>query len=198
MKRIIGSVFACVLLLVSIVTADDIIASIDNGKQYYSQGKYSQANQELLFAVQQIQGKLADLYSAALPPEQPGWELDGPNTDNMTLLGGGISVQSQYSFYGDDDIYKTVSINIVSDSPLLSSVMMLINNPMFMPTGSRAVTIEGYKAVEEWYDDSGKLQFVMDNRILVTVETSGLQSKDEMHAWAKKIDFAQLKKLLAS
>ncbi|MBD3167475.1 hypothetical protein GF324_12820 [bacterium] len=159
----------------------------------------AQANQELLFAVSQIHDRLADLYSEALPAATAGWETDGLTQDNMGRIGGGVSVQVQYMFNdesGEDYLYRSVTIGLMSDSPMLSTVMMLINNPMY--GSGRAVTVEGCKAAEEWDGEHGKLQFVIDNRVLVTIDCNGLSSREEMREWAGKINFAHLKKVIAS
>jgi len=185
----------CLVSLTAASLADEITDQIDKGKSLYSAQKYSPAIQELNFAVGQIQNKLADLYKTALPNASAGWEADDAESQSagLAFMGGGISVKRH--FYKNEG--ASVDVEVVSDSPLLSSVMMMYGNPMFLG-GNKLVTVKGEKAVEEWNesDKSGKLSLVIESRILVTISGSSLASKDDLYTYANATDIAKLKAIL--
>ncbi len=190
----------CVLVLLASVLATaqtvNIPAQIDKGKALFAQGKYSEAVTELNVAISQIQSLQMEQYKTVFPAPLAGWQADEfeGNTAGMAFMGGGISVSRNYSM---DDGQKSVKIEMVSDSPLLSSIMMMYSNPMFL--GDKKIVMLGSeKAVEEWNaeDQSGTLQIVVANRVLFTVNGSGIPSKDVLYSYAGKIDFAKLKSIL--
>lgn len=184
-----------VLFTFNSVSADEITDSIDKAKALYNQGKHTEAVQELNYAIAQIQTKQSEGYSTALPEPLPGWKADAIENQSagMGFLGGGISVQRHYYKENGDE---SITISTVSDSPLLSSVVMMMGNPMFLG-GNKLVTIKEQKAIEEWDEEGkyGQLQIVLENRMLITVEGSGV-SKDDLYAYAEKVNFAALKGML--
>ncbi len=193
----------CVLTIVvalmgTLVYADEVSDQIDKAKALYTQGKYSEAIAELNFAVGQIQSLQVDRYKTAFPQPLSGWDAEDFEGGGVgtAFMGGGISVSRNYT---TNDGATSVKIELVSDSPLLSSVMMMLGNPMFLG-GNKVVTVNGEKAVEEWSesDKSGQLQIVIENRMLITVNGSGLSSKGQLYDYAKAIDFAKLKSFLKS
>jgi len=193
--RILIASITILTLSLSLARADEIGDQIEKGKSLYAQQKFSQAVNELRFAVGQIMGKIAELYIQALPQAVSGWEANEPETQSagMEFLGGGISVKRH--FYKNEG--ASVDVGFVSDSPMLSSLMMMIGNPMFLG-GNKLVTIKGEKCVEEWNESekSGKLDIVIENRIMVTIEGSGLANKDDLYSYANAVDLAKLKGIL--
>ncbi|MEJ2635023.1 MAG: hypothetical protein P8184_06995 [Calditrichia bacterium] len=184
------------MVLFSLLYADEISNQIDKAKSLYSQGKYSEAVSELNFAIGQIQSLQVDRYKTAFPAPLSGWtaeDFEG-NSAGMAFMGGGISVSRNYT---TNNGATSVKIEVVSDSPLLSSIMMMFSNPMFLG-GNKVVTVSGEKAVEEWNesDKSGQLQIVVENRMLITVNGSGLSGKSQLYDYANKIDYAKLKSFM--
>ena len=190
------SVFSIVfMMMVSFCFAQDtnIPAQIDKAKSLYSQGKYSESITELNVAVSQIQNLLMDRYKTVFPAALNGWtaeEFEG-NAAGMMFMGGGITVSRRYE---TNDGESSVKIEMVSDSPLLSSIMMMFTNPMFLGD-KKIVNLGSEKAIEEWNaeDQSGTLQIVIDNKVLFTVNGNGIANKDMMYSYANKIDFAKLR-----
>jgi hypothetical protein len=171
----------------------DIPAQIDKAKSLYSQGKYSESINELNVAISQIQNLLMDKYKTVFPAALNGWDADEFETSaaGMAFMGGGISVSRNYN---TNDGATYVKIEMVSDSPLLSSIMMMFSNPMFLG-GKKIVNLGSEKAIEEWNgeDQSGTLQIVIDNKVLFTVNGNDIANKDIMYSYANKIDFAKLR-----
>lgn len=187
----------CIIVLVALlwvgISADEATDAMDRAKALYKANDYTKAMNELNYAINQIHQKQAERYQTAFPTAMAGWEAEEFSTDSgaMNFMGGGISVSRTYR-----KEESSISISVVSDSPLLSSIMMMFNNPMFLG-GNKLVTVNGERAVEIQGSDGvpEELQFVIDNRILITV--NGYQcTRDELYAYAKAIGFSTLKGFL--
>ncbi len=175
--------------------ADSVTDSIDKAKALYNEGKYYKAVTELNFAIGLIQDKQLDKFKGLLPAPPQGWsasEAEGTRAAGQ-LMGGGITVSRTYTSNDGQE----VRIEMITDSPLLSSVMMLLSNPLITSSG-RLVAINGEKGLEEWHpqDHSGQLQIVLLNRMLITVSGSNLKSKNTLYDFAKRLDFNKIKKAM--
>ncbi len=188
-------IIATVMLFTSPVLADNVIDSLEKAKALYNQGKYYKAVTELNFAIGLIQDKQVDKFKTLLPEPPSGWSAESAEGSRAPgqIMGGGINVSRSY--HSTDG--QEVRIEMITDSPLLSSVMMLLSNPLIMG-GGRLVAINGEKGIEEWRPEehSGKIQIVLQNRMLITVEGNNLKSKDTLYDFAKKLDFARIKKAM--
>ncbi len=187
--------FLAVSVSLSLAQTADIPSQIDRAKALYSQGKYSEAVTELNVAISQIQSLQMDNYKTVFPAALAGWqaeEFEG-NTAGMAFMGGGISVSRDYKM-GEE---TSVSIEMVSDSPMLSSLMMMFSNPMFLGD-KKIVPVGSERAIEEWNetDKTGNLQIVVDNRVIFTVNGNNITGKDVLYSYASKINFAKLRSLL--
>ncbi len=187
-KKIITASVLSLCLSTNVISAeDDVVDSINEGMEFYKDGNYTEAASSLNYAAQLIQQKKGEALSALLPDALNGWtagELQAQDA-GAAMFGGGITAGREYT---KDNSYA--SIEIVTDSPLLQSVMMMFSNPMFATAdGGKMVRIGKQKAVVRYSaeDQSGELQMVVANRFLVTVEGDGI-SNDELVGFAKAID----------
>lgn len=183
------------LITVAPVFADDVKDAVNRALSAYDAENYSNAMNELNFARGLIVQKIAGRYSDALPKAETGWTAEDIATEIPTAMaGGGIVVSRSYQMND-----KNISIEIISDSPMISSLLMMFNNPMFAgASGSKITAVKGERAIEEWDsgDKEGQIQVVLDNRMLITVSGSMLDNKSEMKTYMEKVDFDLLKKLL--
>ncbi|MEN8191109.1 MAG: hypothetical protein ABFS19_14775, partial [Thermodesulfobacteriota bacterium] len=112
-------------------------------------------------------------------------------TLGTAVFGGGVTVSRDYT---KDD--GSVSIEIVSDSPVLQSVMVMLNNPMFAgASGGSLKTIKGQRAIVK-YDDgdrSGDINIVVAGRFMVTVKGDRVD-QETLVGYAESIDFVSLAK----
>ena len=203
MKSLKVLMLAAFLMLLGALFADETADTIENAKTLYKTGKLAEAVNELNYAINQIQQMQMEKYKAVFPAAQLGWQAEEFNAEAaaMAFMGGGISVSRRYTTSTGNDYYedqKSVNITLVSDSPMLSSLLMMFNNPMFLGA-NKMVTIQGERAIES-KNESGvpnELQFVIANRVMLTVDASNC-SKDELYAYANKIDFGKLKSILSN
>ncbi len=179
----------------AVAQADDVLDSLERAKKLYQDGSYSKAVSELQFAVGLIKDKQVDRYRFILPDPPTGWTADQAQISKGGGMGlvTGISVSRTY--HGSQG--QNVRVEAVTDSPLISGLAMILENPMLLGN-NRVVMVNGEKAIEEWNqsDGSGKLQVMIQNRVLVTISGSSLKSKDLLYEFAKRIDFKKIRKML--
>ena len=85
-------------------------------------------------------------------------------------------------------------MQIVTDSPILQSAMMMITDPMFLTSsGGTLATVGGQKALIEYKPKKkrGELKIVVNNQYLVTIEGKKITQED-LEAYAKAIDYKKL------
>ena len=188
-------VFSVAMFLFSTAAvADDVTDYINEALAYYQDGQYSDAVSSLNFAEQLIQQKKSSGLEAFLPEPLKGWkgEIATSQAAGAAMLGGGISAERRYN-KGDSSIH----IQIMADSPMLQGVMMMMSNPMFATSdGGKLERIEKQKAIVKFDPNTkeGKIQIVVANRFMVTVEGDGITDK-ELKAYAKAIDYNKLAQL---
>jgi len=175
--------------------ADDITDQITQALGLYKQDKYSEAVSELRFAIGQIHGLQAEKIKLSLPKPLSGWKgaESESSQSSMTIMGGGLAVSKEYT-KGE----QSVNIEIVTESPLLQTVMMFIANPMFVEKGKKLIKVGSHKAVIEYNntDMNGNLQIVVGNKTLVTVNGSSIPDKNILIEYANKIDFEKIKQIV--
>ena len=177
----------CLAGNVSSAEEDDVVNSINEGMEFYKNGEFAEATSSLNYAVQLIQQKKGESLSGLLPEPLDGWAAEEAQSQaaGAAMFGGGVTAERSYS---KDN--SRISIQIVTDSPMLQGVMMMFSNPMFATAdGGKMVRIGRQKAIVKFTpeDESGDLQMVVNNRFLVTVEGSGV-SNDDLVNYAKAID----------
>ena len=173
------------------VTGDDVLATIQQAVRQYEQGDYAGAASNLEYAAQLVRQKKSEKLKQVLPPPLAGWEA-GPATAQAVgtaVFGGGVTVSRTYT--RDSSL---VTVEIVSDSPVLQSVMMMLNNPMFAgASGGVLQMIHGHQAIVKYSeaDHGGDISMVIGNQLMVTVrgERVGLQ---DLLAYAGAVDFTAL------
>ena len=198
------SVFVLIVLVVSylpsVVVADqtktaqvkdDVLTTIDEAVKQYKAGDLAGAASNLDYASQLVRQKKSERMKGLLPEPLAGWH--GKPADAQALgtavFGGGVTVSREYT-KGD----SSVSIEIVSDSPVLQSVLMMINNPMFAgASGGTLKTIKGQRAIIK-YDEGargGDINIVVAGRFMVTVKGTRVDQKT-MIRYAESINYASL------
>jgi hypothetical protein len=172
---------------------DDVLTTIDEAVKQYRAGDLAGAASNLDYASQLVRQKKSERMKDLLPEPLSGWQGKPASAQTLgtAVFGGGVTVSREYS-RGD----ASVSIEIVSDSPVLQSVMMMLNNPMFAgAAGGTLMTIKGQRAIVN-YDEkgrSGEINIVVANRFMVTVKGSQVDQKTLVE-YAEAIDFVQLAK----
>jgi hypothetical protein len=174
------------------VFADEVTDSITQGLDQYKKGSYAEAMNSLNFAAQKIGQIKADSLKVLIPKPLAGWTADEVVSEaaGTAMFGGGLSAEGRYHKGDKGDI----TLKIVTDSPLLQSMMMLISNPMFATSsGGKLEKIKNQTAIVK-YEAQGKrgdINVVVAGKVLVTVEGNEV-TQDELMAYAKAVDYEKI------
>ncbi|RUM41512.1 MAG: hypothetical protein DSY80_08670 [Desulfocapsa sp.] len=172
---------------------DDVLTTIDEAVKQYTNGDYAGAASNLDYASQLVRQKKSERMKDLLPEPLSGWQAQPASAQTLgtAVFGGGVTVSRNYS---KDD--ASVSIEIVTDSPVLQSVMMMLNNPMFAgASGGNLETIKGQRAIVKYEPKgrSGEINIVVANRFMVTVKGNNVEQQT-LVSYAEAIDFRSLAK----
>lgn len=171
-------------LIMSLPTfADEVEESVEQAMDLYKKGQAQQAITQLEYAAQLIRQQRGEGLKGFLPAALSGWKAEDAEsqTAGAAMFGGGTSVSREYS-KGD----SSISISIVTDSPLLQSVMMMLSNPMmFQSQGAKLKMIKGQQVM---LNKDGAMA-VVNNTYLVQIDM-GSGTEEDVLAYAKEIDYA--------
>ena len=145
----------------------------------------------LEYATQLIRQKRGEYLEKLLPGPLPGWKAMEPETKVVAaaIFGGGVSAKRGYK-----KNYSYISVEILADSPLLQSIVALLNNPiMAMADGGKMEKIKGQRTITKYDHQAmeGTISIVVANRYVVIVEGRSV-TKKEMTEYATSIDFNKL------
>lgn len=173
------------LMLPALAFSDEVTDAIDQAKQLYSSGQTQQAITQLDYASQLIRQSRATDLQAFLPEPLDGWSAAAASSQAVgtAMFGGGTTAEREFSQDG-----KTVTVRILTDSPLMQSMMMMMANPMIATAqGGSLQLIGGQQAIV----NPDGVQLVVANRFLVQVEGTGASQAD-MVAYAEAVDIQGL------
>ena len=174
------------------VFADEVTDSITQGLDQYKKGSYTEAMTSLNFAAQKIGQIKADGLKVLIPKPLSGWIADEvvSQAAGTAMFGGGLSAEGHYRKGDKGD----VTVKIITDSPLLQSMMMLISNPMFATSsGGKLEKIKNQTSIVKYeaQEKRGDINVVVAGKILVTVEGNEV-SRDDLMDYAKAVDYEKI------
>ncbi len=172
--------------------ADDVLDTVEEAITLYKAGKYAEAAGNFEYAGQLARQKRSGELSDFLPQALNGWEAEEAETQAMgaAMFGGMTSSERTYR-KGD----SMVTVSIMADSPMIQSVIMLLQNPMLAAAQGELVKIAGRKAIINYdaSDQSGQLQLVAANQYLIQVSGSEA-AKEDILAYAGGVNYDGLEK----
>jgi hypothetical protein len=186
------------ILTVGPARADEITDQIERSIKLYKDGNVSEALNELEFASGLMRQKKAESLAEVLPEAPSGWKAEKTETQAMgkAFFGGGLSASRAYK---QEKGKGRVTIEVVSDSPLLQGVAMLLTNPMLVQSaqGSKLIRIGDEKAIlQARGTESAEVQLVVDNKVLVKAEARGLPEPGETaKEFIAKVELKKLRQL---
>ncbi len=189
-KLVLATAIVLPLLSVSVAQADDVTDSMDEASKAYADGDMAATLESLNYAIQLLQQMKAEGVKSLLPEVPDGWTAEEAESTAVgtAMFGGGITAERRYT-KGD----SSVSIQIVTDSPMLQGMMMLFTNPAFAASSGGKMEKIGKQKIISTYDagkKGGDYKIMVANRYLVTV-TGEQVSKDEMTAFVEAMDFSK-------
>ncbi len=163
---------------------DPIIQTIEKAMEEYKKQDFTNAASSLDYASQLIRQKKGEALGKLLPAPLDGWTAEESKSQvtAASLFGGGLTAERTYRKEG-----ASVKISIITDSPLLQSMIMMFSNPMFASSVGQFELINGYKGIVKHQEGSGDVNIVINNRFLVTLSGRKV-TREELMAYAKTID----------
>jgi hypothetical protein len=176
-----------------IVFADEITDSIEEAMEYYKENNYVEAANSLDYASQLIRQKRSGNLEALLPEPLAGWSGEDVKSQaaGPGYLGGMISAKRKYK---KDN--SSVTIEIITDSPALQSMVMLFSNPAYASAdGGKLTKIKRQKAIIKYNPSqkNGEINIVVEKQYLVSVKGRDINENDLVD-YASAIDYKKLKK----
>ena len=190
MKHCVVVVLCITCVFAATVMADEITDRLKAGSDFYGKNKYSDAISEINYALQLIRQKQADALGKFFPNAPSGWKAHEVESEAgaAMFMGGVTAVSREYSKSG-----SSVDISMAVDSPMLSSVLMFMTNPM-MAGARRIETVGGEKALIDYSkeDKSGEISVVIANKMLLTLSGNEV-TLEEIKAFITSMDLKALK-----
>ena len=192
----IAAVFTVLTLLLpgkALCNEDTIVNTVEEAVRQYKAGDFTGAASNLDYAAQLVRQKKSERMKSLLPEPLAGWQGAEPSAQALgaAVLGGGVTVSRDYAKGA-----SVLSVEIVSDSPVLQSVLMMINNPVFAGAGGgKLETLKGHRAMIR-YDSSkksGEIYIVIASRFVVTIKGRQV-SREDLFAYAEAMDYRVLEK----
>jgi hypothetical protein len=189
----ISLALAIVLSAQSLLAEDNVLSTIKEAIRQYQAGDYTGASSNLDYASQLVRQQKSEKMKGLLPPPPAGWQAGEASAQALgaAILGGGVTVSRDYTKGS-----SVVSVEIVSDSPVLQSVLVMINNPMFAGAGGgKLETVKGQRAIIKYENNkkSGELYIVVGSRFVVTIKGRQV-TREDLLAFAEIMDYRVLEK----
>jgi len=161
--------------------------------EYYKENNYVEAANSLDYASQLIRQKRSGKLEAFLPEPLAGWSAEDVKSQaaGPGFLGGMISAKR---IYKKDK--SSVTMEIITDSPALQSMVMMFSNPAYASAdGGKLTKIKRQKAIVKYSPSqkNGEINIVVAKQYLVSVKGRNINEKDLVD-YASAIDYKMLKK----
>lgn len=191
MKNTLRLIFLFIVLSFSWQTSfanDDVLNVVEEAVKQYKEGDFAEAASNLDYASQLVRQKKSEKMKELLPQPLEGWQALAANAQAVgaAIFGGGLTVSREYKKGS-----SIITVEIISDSPVLQSVMMMLNNPMFAgASGGRLETINDQRAIVKYNPNSkeGDINIIFSGKFMVTIKGQDVQ-KEDLLSYAKKIEF---------
>ena len=184
----------CILALPlfnTFVYANEVLTTVEEAVNQYKNGDFEGAASNLDYAAQLIRQKKSESLKEVFPEPFAGWEADPATSQATGTAVFGRSVSVSRTFVRDTSI---VTIDIVSDSPIMQSLVLMLNNPVIAGAGgAKLETFGTHKGIVQFDATtlSGDVNIVVDERFMVTVNGQNVE-RDELIAYAQAVKYPKL------
>ncbi len=154
----------------------------------YRKGDNAAVTEKLRILLKMMEEKGAEKVGETLPEEIEGWMGEALKREDLTVVGGGISISRTY--VSDN---KEIRAKVIKDSPMVKQLIPLIaNEDLLKLTNRKTYRISSETAVME---GERKLQLVADGRILVELVGNEETEEKDLVALIRKLDLNALAKM---
>jgi hypothetical protein len=180
MRAILAAPIAAALLFAAPIapaTADEISDTIESGLEAYRAGDLRKAKEEIDYAAQLLGQLKADGFESFVPDALAGWTRRMKDTTAAAAFGAGIFAGADYEKGG-----KTVTLQIIADSPIVASMSAIFANTALLATRGRVKRVKGVKfAIGE-----DEIMGLIANRVLIQI--SGTAAIEDKLAYLDRLD----------
>lgn len=190
--RILAAAAACSVALVSAKDEPKKPDLFESGLRQvmddYRKGDDAAVTEKLRILLKMMEEKGAEKVGETLPEKIEGWKGESLKREDLTVVGGGISISRTY-ISGK----KEINAKVIKDSPLVKQLIPLIaNEDLLKLTNRKTYRISGETAVME---GERKLQLVADGRILVELVANEEADEKDLVALVRRLDLNALAKM---
>jgi hypothetical protein len=154
----------------------------------YRKGDHEAVTEKLRILLKMMEEKGAKKVGEVLPETIEAWKGEALKQDDLTLMGGGISITRNYV-----SGKRQILAKVIKDSPLVKQLIPLIANEELLKLSNRKTyRISGETAA---MDGERKLQMVVDGRILVELVGNEDVEEKDLVAVVRKLDLDALAKM---
>ena len=170
--------------------ADDVTDQMDQARAAYQKHDLPTAVSALEAAANLLRQVQADALKATLPPVPSGWTADQVDTSAVaaSMLGGGTTVSRTYH-----KADQQVDVQIITDSPMLQGMAMLINSPLAAAAGMKTVVVGGRPMSYAPNDNS--FMTLVGGKTIVKVSGNKATPEATLHDFIAAVDLVTLEKL---
>ncbi|MEO5582876.1 MAG: hypothetical protein ABIR66_09295 [Saprospiraceae bacterium] len=192
-----------VFLSLTLSAQTEIEKSITEAQGYLKTKNYKDAQIALQQAISQIYEMLGKDLLTSLPVDlidmKANIEEDVNNTGGMGMTGGGFTISRNY--YQTINKETNLRVNIVANSPMISSISMMINNPMLLgsnPDAGKSIKIGNRRSLfkPNTKEKSYELTVPLTNS-LVTINGYNIKDEATFLALVTKLDVEKIAKVLS-
>lgn len=192
MKLNLITVIAILLFPVATLADDKKKDPIEQGLRdafsLYQKENYSAVSEKLKAVLKLLDERKAERVGKVLPDEVEDWKADELQREDLSKVGGGVSVKRSYTL---DE--KTITAKLVKDSPLVDQwIKMLANKDLLKLSGKKVHTIDGESAL---VDSERKILVAIEGEVLLELEGDNDCDSRDILAFARKLDLKTMKKL---
>ncbi len=203
MKRIVFLLTGCFISL-TLFGQNQADTYIKEAQDLIAKKEYKQAQLSLQDAINELNNLIAAQIAESLPDEINGLKSEGEDnsgTGAMGMFGGGFQISKSYKNPTKEE--NDAEVQMIANSPLLSSMSMYLSNPSIMGPEYKSVRVGTQRAIlkSNMEDYDGKSIRVSELQIplsqtLITINLRGFASEADELAFASKLDIEKLKTAL--
>jgi len=183
---------------------------INEALNYVKAKNYKQAQMSLQDAINELNNFTAKEVLNVLPLEVNGLKADQSedafNSAAMGMIGGGTTISRKYK---GEKSYNTAEVSIITNSPMIASLSMFINNPALANgNNQKSIRIGTRRAMiktetDEVYDDDGNSKKMQSfeiqlpvNQTLISLKGNGFENEAAFMAFVNKLELEKLIKTI--
>lgn len=167
---------------------DDIEKGLLLAYNEYQKENYSSVIAKLRDVIKLVEAKNVERVGEILPEKIEKWIGTDLKREDLSAIGGGVSVIRNYNQES-----KSISVKLVKDSPLVNHwIKILSNRDLLQATGKKTYPIAGETAL---VDEPLKVLVAIDEKILLEIKGDNDCETKDLVDFARKLDFASLKKM---